>query len=128
MAGNHPPAVMADANTLYSAALRDILIELALAKVIRLHWSPAIEVELARALVDHRADYTPTRARRLIDAMNASLNDSSVTPPDDLTISAQLPDPDDVHVLAAAVHANCSIILTFNLSDFPQTSWSGKAL
>lgn len=113
------PVVMADANTLYSAALRDILIELALSKVIRLHWSPAIKVELGRALMDHRPDFTAAKVRKLIDAMDATLPEASVMVPAGSTVIARLPDSDDVHVLAAALHADCSILLTFNLSDFP---------
>ncbi|WP_072033813.1 PIN domain-containing protein [Dickeya chrysanthemi] len=32
------------------------------------------------------------------------------------------PDPDDRHVVAAAVRGNAEIIVTFNLKDFPQPS------
>jgi hypothetical protein len=44
------PVVFADANVLYNSALRDILIELALADIIRLHWSPLVLDELSRPL------------------------------------------------------------------------------
>ena len=43
-------SVFADANVLFPPALRYLLIELADAGVIRLHWSPEVLKELVRAI------------------------------------------------------------------------------
>ena len=109
------PVVFADANVLYNSALRDILIELALADIITLHWSPVVLDELCRALVRTRADYDEAKALRLVAAMTAALPDALVIPPDAPPDIAGLPDPDDAHVLVAANHRECDVLLTFNL-------------
>ena len=111
------PAVVADANVLYSVTLRDILIELHLAGVIVLHWSPRILQEMAAALVSTRIDYAQAKANDLIQRMNEALPDASITESPDWPLS--LPDPKDEHVLMAAVARNCTHLLTFNLRDFP---------
>jgi hypothetical protein len=42
-----------------------------------------------------------------------------VTNFEDLIPSLVLPDPDDRHVLAAAIRTSADLILTFNIKDFP---------
>ncbi len=111
--------VFVDANVLYASAPRDILMELALDGVIQLRWSSAVLDELSRALIRTRPDYTTAKALRLIAAMLTALPDALVLPPESTLTSVTLPDPDDAHVIAAASHAACTIIVTFNLKHFP---------
>lgn len=113
------PVVFADANVLYASAPRDILIELALADIIELRWSHLVLDELCRALVRTRPDYTTEKGLRLVAAMTKALPDALVIPPEDQPLNVVLPDPDDAHVLAAAHHAACDLLLTFNLKHFP---------
>ena len=51
--------------------------------------------------------------------MGQAVPDSLVTGFQPLEEAITLPDPDDRHVLAAAIRANAQVIVTFNLNDFP---------
>lgn len=54
--------------------------------------------------------------------MDGPVLDCKVTGYRELIPSLTLPDPDDRHVLAAAIRANAHVIVTFNLKDFPAES------
>jgi len=51
--------------------------------------------------------------------MDANVRDAKVTGYEPLIESLSLPDPNDRHVLAAAIRCNADAIVTFNLKDFP---------
>ena len=51
--------------------------------------------------------------------MNAHVRDSLISGFDYLIPSIALPDQDDRHVVAAAIHGGANLIVTFNLKDFP---------
>ena len=51
--------------------------------------------------------------------MNDALPDAKVTGYGAHLEAITLPDPDDRHVVAAAIAAGASVILTWNLRDFP---------
>lgn len=114
-----PPIVFADANVLYSAALRDILIDLTLAEVIRVRWSEQVLSEVSRAIRRQRPDIPEDRLTRLFTAMNAALPDAMIPQSASANLSARLPDPGDTHVLRSALQGGCTHIVTFNVSDFP---------
>ena len=59
------------------------------------------------------------RLKRMRSLMGLAVRDGLVTGYSDLVGSLTLPDGDDRHVLAAKIRAGASVIVTFNLSDFP---------
>ncbi len=54
--------------------------------------------------------------------MNAAAPDCLVAGCEPLIPGLQLPDPDDRHVLAAAIRSSAQVIVTFNLKDFPESA------
>jgi hypothetical protein len=53
--------------------------------------------------------------------MNHAVRDCLVTGYEPLVDALDLPDPDDRHVLAAAIKARAQLIVTRNVKDFPST-------
>ena len=114
-----PPTVLYDACVLYPAPLRDLLVHLALLDAVRAKWSDAIHDEWTRNVLANRPDLTAVQLARTRALMDRHVRDCLVTGYEELIPTLALPDPDDRHVLAAAVHAGATVILTFNLKDFP---------
>lgn len=108
-----------DANVIYPAALRDLLMRLALTDLYRAKWSNDIHNEWIRNLLAKRPELDPKDLERTRDLMNLHVRDSLATGYQDLIPALELPDPDDRHVLAAAIVSNADVIVTFNLRDFP---------
>lgn len=114
--------VVYDACVLYPAPLRDILMELATAGLFRAKWTDAIHDEWIRNLLENRPDLTPQQLQRTRALMNSNVLDCLVEGFEHLIPAMVLPDENDRHVLAAAVHARADGIVTFNLKDFPQNA------
>ena len=111
-----------DASVLYPAPLRDLLLELAVSDLFRAKWSQAVHEEWIRALLRNRPDLTAERLERTRRLMDAHVRDAVVTGFEELLPGIQLPDPDDSHVVAAAVRAGADLIVTANLKDFPDSA------
>jgi predicted nucleic acid-binding protein len=112
--------VIYDANVLYPAPLRDLLMWLALEDVVLARWTDEIHDEWTRNVLKDRPDLKPEQLQRTRVLMNANVRDCLVTDYQGLMPGLALPDPDDRHVLAAAIKAGASVIVTFNLKDFPE--------
>lgn len=88
--------------------------------LFRARWSEAIHEEWTSNLLAKRIDITKEQLQRTVDLMNRAVPDCLVTNCEDLIESLELPDPDDRHVLAAAIRCEADVIVTTNLKDFPQ--------
>lgn len=110
--------VIYDACVLYPAPLRDLLIRLAVTGLFAARWTREIHSEWSRNLIADRPELAD-RLSRTIELMDKAVPDSLVTGHEALIDTLTLPDPDDRHVLAAAIRAGAQLIVTFNLKDFP---------
>lgn len=125
-----PLVVVYDANVLYPSTLRDVLIRVGLARLVQPKWTEQILDEVFRNLRANRPDLDPVRLEHTRELMNASIRDVAVTGFEHLIETMTLPDPDDRHVLAAAIHVDAQLIVTKNLRDFPAgalASWDVEA-
>jgi PIN domain len=71
------------------------------------------------ALRKNRLDVSDEKASVLRERMNAAVRDCLVLGHEPLIEILDLPDPDDRHVLAAAIKVNAQLIVTRNRRDFP---------
>ncbi|MDY0013660.1 MAG: PIN domain-containing protein [Rhodocyclaceae bacterium] len=125
MAGSARYTAILDACVLYPAPLRDVLLSLARDGLFHARWSSRIENEWIRNLLRQRPDLNAERLRRTCELMAKAVPDSLVDGWHTLEASLEgLPDPDDRHVLAAAICGHADAIVTFNLRDFPQEALS----
>jgi predicted nucleic acid-binding protein len=111
--------VFYDANVLYPAELRNFLMHLALTGIFGARWSEDVHEEWIGNLLSNRPDLTREKLERTRQLMDRAAPDSLVTGYEHRISGLTLPDPNDRHVLAAAIHAGASVIVTCNLADFP---------
>jgi hypothetical protein len=108
-----------DANVLYPAPLRDLLLELAFVDLYRAKWTADIHREWINSLLENEPHRSRLFLERTRNMMDTNTRDCLVTGYEYLIASLTLPDPNDRHVLAAAIVGRCDVIVTINLKDFP---------
>jgi len=112
-----------DACVLYPAPLRDLLLSLAQTELFRARWTDEIQDEWIHSLLRDRPELEKSLARTR-QLMTDAVPDCLITGYQSLIPSLNLPDENDRHVLAAAIVGRASVIVTYNLKDFPQEALS----
>lgn len=111
--------VVFDACVLYPAPLRDTLMRLAMIDLFKAHWTDHIHEEWIRGLL-RTGQHSRDKLEATRQLMDTHILDAKVTGYEGLIDTLELPDPDDRHVLAAAIRCNADAIITMNLKDFPE--------
>ena len=118
-----PLIAVYDACVLYSAFLRDFLVRLAIhgrrQGVLRAKWTGRIHREWIRAVRRQRPDIPRADLLRIRELMDRHVRGCRVHGYERWEQRLSLPDPDDRHVLAAALACVADVIVTFNTIDFP---------
>lgn len=108
-----------DACVLYPPVLRDLLLGAAARGLFEARWSDRILEEWARATVK-LGPAQEAAARADIALMRGAFPACTVQPMPAIEARLILPDANDIHVLAVAIHAGADAIVTFNAKDFPR--------
>jgi len=111
--------VLLDACVLYPTVMREVLLETAGRGLFEPLWSARLLEEWARAAA-RRGPLEEAQARGEIALLRAAWPGREVAPAPGIEARLWLPDPSDVHVLAAAVAGSAELLLTLNARDFPR--------
>ena len=125
MAGNARYTALLDACVLFPVAVCDALMSVATTGLYAPKWTARIEDEWMRSLEDKTGRPVGSFSRRR-DLMRETIPDWEVPAEAwaKLIPGLTLPDPGDVHVLAAAIAGHADCIVTANLKDFPAAALS----
>ncbi len=110
---------MLDACVIYPTVMRQVLLGAAAAGFFEPRWSERILEEWARA-ARKLGEGGEAQARFEIAQVQRDFPKASVAIPSEADEAYWLPDPNDTHVLAAAVIGSCDGIVTLNAKDFPR--------
>lgn len=86
--------------------------------LFRPRWSEHILDETEKAIT--RISNSASNTARQRASIQKAFPDADVPLDENINVAGFLPDPDDEHVLQAAIVARCETLVTDNLADFPQ--------
>jgi len=107
--------------------MREVVLGVAAQGLFEPKWSPRILEEWARAARKIGPE-GETIARGEIAALQARFPRAEVQIPQGIQARLWLPDPNDIHVLAAAVGCSADAIMTLNAKDFPRNELADEGL
>lgn len=104
---------------LYPAPVRDILLSLAHQGLCHARWTDKINEEWIGNLLRNRPDLNPAKLQGTTERISQTILDWRISGYEPFIETISLPDPNDRHVVAAALIGHADAIVTFNLRDFP---------
>ncbi|KGM48757.1 RSP_2648 family PIN domain-containing protein [Pseudooceanicola atlanticus] len=119
--------LLLDACVLYPTVMREVLMGAASAGLYQPLWSERVLEEWARAVARNEPGQE-VFARGEIASLSAAWPRARVTVPEGMEARLWLPDPADIHVLAAAVAGSADGIVTMNAKDFPRNILAEEGL
>ena len=111
--------VLLDACVLFPTVMRQVLLGCAEAGFFQPQWSDRLLEEWARAAA-RAGPEVEAQARGEIALAAARFPGAVVAADSGLERRLWLPDPNDIHVLAAAIAGSSDMIVTLNAKDFPR--------
>ena len=107
--------------------MREVVLGAAAKGLFEPRWSPRILEEWARAARKIGPE-GETIARGEIAGIQARFPRAQVQVPQGVEARLWLPDPNDIHVFAAAVGCSADAIMTVNAKDFPRSELADQGL
>ncbi|WEV59478.1 PIN domain-containing protein [Bifidobacterium sp. ESL0728] len=117
-------SVVIDANVFFRLWVLDPILTLADEGMFQPLWSTMIMEEAERHLPEVWQNSTSEAIDSFLDTVNRAYPWAQVPDWRGYMDGLTLPDPDDRHVLAAAIAGEATTIVTMNLADFPTTELS----
>lgn len=119
--------LLLDACVLYPTVMRQMLLGAASQGFYEPRWSERILEEWARA-ARKLGPEGETQARLEIGQVERLFPSASVVVQQEALAALWLPDPNDIHVLGAAINSSCDGIVTMNAKDFPRNLLADEGL